>query len=243
MFQCKEKMRPVKKALKALDNPDQTLKPEEQVIHTRQCLISIGDQINQCVSIYKDPDVIKQWRSNLWYFVSKFTEYDAKKLYKLYKHAVKKLKGKDPDDSKSSEKSKDTVKRKLNVEDKKGNEHPAPAKKIKVDPAENSTKSKEKTASAKTKEKPPPKVDSGASAAAVTTPQKDPEKERERERERDAVERDRLRDRDRDRGDWERERERDRDRMQSMQYKSRINSPLDGAADRDRERWPGGSSR
>lgn len=28
--------------------------------------------------------------SNLWYFVSKFTEYDAKKLYKLYKHEVKK---------------------------------------------------------------------------------------------------------------------------------------------------------
>lgn len=28
--------------------------------------------------------------SNLWYFVSKFTEFDAKKLFKLYKHAVKK---------------------------------------------------------------------------------------------------------------------------------------------------------
>lgn len=28
--------------------------------------------------------------SNLWYFVSKFTEFDAKKLYKLYKHASKK---------------------------------------------------------------------------------------------------------------------------------------------------------
>lgn len=28
--------------------------------------------------------------SNLWYFVSKFTEYDAKKLYKLYKKACKK---------------------------------------------------------------------------------------------------------------------------------------------------------
>lgn len=30
--------------------------------------------------------------SHLWDFVSKFTEYDAKKLYKLYKHAVKKAK-------------------------------------------------------------------------------------------------------------------------------------------------------
>ncbi|XP_046403987.1 chromodomain-helicase-DNA-binding protein 1 isoform X3 [Ischnura elegans] len=88
--ECKEKMRPVKKALKALDNPDQTLTEAEQVNHTRQCLLQIGDQINRCLSIYKDPDKAKEWRSNLWYFVSKFTEFDAKKLYKLYKHAVKK---------------------------------------------------------------------------------------------------------------------------------------------------------
>ena len=27
---------------------------------------------------------------NLWIFVSKFTEFDARKLHKLYKHAVKK---------------------------------------------------------------------------------------------------------------------------------------------------------
>ncbi|CAB0004584.1 unnamed protein product [Nesidiocoris tenuis] len=90
--ECKEKMRPVKKALKALDNPDQTLRPEEQVNHTRQCLVQIGDQINKCLTEYKDPEIIKQWRSNLWYFVSKFTEYDPKKLYKLYKHAIRKLK-------------------------------------------------------------------------------------------------------------------------------------------------------
>ncbi|XP_069683280.1 chromodomain-helicase-DNA-binding protein 1 isoform X2 [Periplaneta americana] len=88
--ECKEKMRPVKKALKALDNPDQTLTESEQVNHTRQCLLQIGDQINRCLSEYKDPDKVKEWRSNLWYFVSKFTEFDAKKLFKLYKHAVKK---------------------------------------------------------------------------------------------------------------------------------------------------------
>lgn len=88
--ECKEKMRPVKKALKALDNPDQTLTEQEQVNHTRQCLLQIGDQINKCLCEYKDPDKIKEWRSNLWYFVSKFTEFDAKKLFKLYKHAVKK---------------------------------------------------------------------------------------------------------------------------------------------------------
>jgi chromodomain-helicase-DNA-binding protein 1 len=88
--ECKEKMRPVKKALKALDNPDQSLTEQEQVNHTRQCLLQIGDQINRCLSEYKDPDKVKEWRSNLWYFVSKFTEFDAKKLFKLYKHAVKK---------------------------------------------------------------------------------------------------------------------------------------------------------
>lgn len=33
--------------------------------------------------------------SNLWYFVSKFTEFEPKKLFKLYKHALKKTKEKD----------------------------------------------------------------------------------------------------------------------------------------------------
>lgn len=87
--ECKEKMRPVKKALKALDNPDQTLSTQEQVNHTRACLLSIGKQIDVCLNVYREPDKIKEWRSNLWYFVSKFTEFDAKKLFKLYKHALK----------------------------------------------------------------------------------------------------------------------------------------------------------
>ncbi|XP_057666900.1 chromodomain-helicase-DNA-binding protein 1 isoform X1 [Diorhabda carinulata] len=88
--ECKEKMRPVKKALKALDNPDQSLSEAEQVQHTRDCLLQIGEQINTSLMKYSDPEKIKEWRSNLWYFVSKFTEYDAKKLYKLYKKACKK---------------------------------------------------------------------------------------------------------------------------------------------------------
>lgn len=87
--ECKEKMRPVKKALKALDNPDQTLSTQDQVNHTRACLLSIGRQIDECLNVYKEPDKVKEWRSNLWYFVSKFTEFDAKKLFKLYKHALK----------------------------------------------------------------------------------------------------------------------------------------------------------
>ncbi|XP_037927772.1 chromodomain-helicase-DNA-binding protein 1 isoform X2 [Teleopsis dalmanni] len=86
--ECKEKMRPVKKALKALDKPDSTLSNQEQVKHTRECLLSIGKQIDNCLLAYKDPEK-KEWRSNLWYFVSKFTEFDAKKLFKLYKHTLK----------------------------------------------------------------------------------------------------------------------------------------------------------
>lgn len=89
--ECKEKMRPVKKALKALDNPDQSLSTQDQVAHTTDCLLRIGKQIDECLKEYSEsPERVKEWRSNLWYFVSKFTEFDAKKLFKLYKRALKK---------------------------------------------------------------------------------------------------------------------------------------------------------
>ncbi|XP_058058662.1 chromodomain-helicase-DNA-binding protein 1 [Anopheles bellator] len=91
--ECKEKMRPVKKALKTLDNPDETLPQDEQLRQTRDCLLSIGNQINLCLGDYRDPEKAKEWRSNLWYFVSKFTEYDARKLFRLYKHALKRSEG------------------------------------------------------------------------------------------------------------------------------------------------------
>lgn len=87
---CKERMRPVKAALKQLDRPEKGLSEREQLEHTRQCLIKIGDHITQCLKEYSNPDLIKQWRKNLWIFVSKFTEFDARKLHKLYKHAIKK---------------------------------------------------------------------------------------------------------------------------------------------------------
>ncbi|XP_044766089.1 chromodomain-helicase-DNA-binding protein 1 [Coccinella septempunctata] len=124
--ECKEKMRPVKKALKALDNPDQSLPEAEQVNNTRLCLLQIGEQINTCLKEYKnDPEKAKEWRSNLWHFVSKFTEYDSKKLYKLYKKACQKSekgesKNEDANASSSRERSKsesreekDSYKRKL----------------------------------------------------------------------------------------------------------------------------------
>ncbi|XP_054033704.1 chromodomain-helicase-DNA-binding protein 1-like [Dryobates pubescens] len=87
---CKERMRPVKSALKQLDRPEKGLSEREQLEHTRQCLIKIGDHITECLKEYTSPEQIKQWRKNLWIFVSKFTEFDARKLHKLYKHAIKK---------------------------------------------------------------------------------------------------------------------------------------------------------
>ncbi|XP_078804884.1 chromodomain-helicase-DNA-binding protein 2 isoform X3 [Oryzias latipes] len=87
---CKERMRPVKKALKQLDKPDEGLSDQEQLQHTRTCLLKIGDRITECLKSYNDPEHVKLWRRNLWIFVSKFTEFGARKLHKLYKMAQKK---------------------------------------------------------------------------------------------------------------------------------------------------------
>ncbi|XP_033023929.1 chromodomain-helicase-DNA-binding protein 2-like isoform X2 [Lacerta agilis] len=87
---CKERMRPVKKALKQLDKPDKGLTVQEQLEHTRSCLLKIGDRISECLKAYSDQELIKLWRRNLWIFVSKFTEFDARKLHRLYKMAHKK---------------------------------------------------------------------------------------------------------------------------------------------------------
>lgn len=103
IFQCKEKMRPVKKALRALDNPDQTLSEADQVARTRACLTQIGNQIDICVDAYPDPEKKVEWRSNLWYFVSKFTNFDAKQLYRLYKYGLKKNESSSKKDGKHKE--------------------------------------------------------------------------------------------------------------------------------------------
>ena len=55
-------MRPVKRSLKRLDNPEEGLSERDQVIHTRQCLLKIGDRINECLADMNDPEKIKQWR-------------------------------------------------------------------------------------------------------------------------------------------------------------------------------------
>ncbi|KAJ1526021.1 hypothetical protein ONE63_009194 [Megalurothrips usitatus] len=105
--ECKEKMRPVKKSLIALDNPDTSLSEQDQLKKTRQCLMHIGDNINKCLSELKDPEKVKEWRNYLWYFVSKFTEFDAKKLFKFYcKYAEKKTHHDEKKDKKKDEKEK-----------------------------------------------------------------------------------------------------------------------------------------
>jgi len=87
--QCKEKMRAVKKSLKALDKPDPNQTQEEQVANTRKCLVKIGKHIDSLIQDMSE-EKGKDWRGSLWLFVSNFTEFDARKLFKLYRHALKK---------------------------------------------------------------------------------------------------------------------------------------------------------
>ena len=63
MLQCKEKMRPVKKALKLLDNPDPGLSEKDQLAHTRRCLMKIGNRITECLDQMTDPDAAKDWKT------------------------------------------------------------------------------------------------------------------------------------------------------------------------------------
>merc|ERR1712147_368223 len=53
------------------------------------CLGKIGRHIDLLPAPMSD-DKAREWRSHLWFFVSNFTEFDAMKLFKLYRHAVKK---------------------------------------------------------------------------------------------------------------------------------------------------------
>jgi len=77
---CKEKMRPVKKLLQQLNEITDWEKKGY-----KKCLLGIGDQISQCLKEYKSENEHKLWRNNLWTFVSKFTDYEPRKLYKKYK--------------------------------------------------------------------------------------------------------------------------------------------------------------
>uniref|UniRef100_A0A2C9JCR5 Uncharacterized protein n=2 Tax=Biomphalaria glabrata TaxID=6526 RepID=A0A2C9JCR5_BIOGL len=88
--ECKEKMRPLKKVLKQLSEPDESLSEKEQVAFIRSILLKLGDHINTCIEELSDPEKIKFWRDSLWLFVSNFTTLNHNKLRKLYKGACKK---------------------------------------------------------------------------------------------------------------------------------------------------------
>ena len=61
-----------------LDNPDPGLSEKDQLLHTRKCLLKIGDHINQLLTAYNDPDHIKAWRrlvldsKYLWIYLEEY---------------------------------------------------------------------------------------------------------------------------------------------------------------------------
>merc|ERR1712079_394519 len=115
--QCKDKMRAVKKSLKALDKPDPNQTAEEQVINTRRCLVKIGKHIDSLIDEMSEEQG-REWRSSLWLFVSNFTEFDARKLFKLYRHAMKKD-GSSQEEKESSQEKEERKERKEKTKHKK----------------------------------------------------------------------------------------------------------------------------
>ena len=55
-------MRPVKKSLKALDSPDQTLSAQDQEKQMMECLMHIGQHIDKCLAEMQDPEKMRVWR-------------------------------------------------------------------------------------------------------------------------------------------------------------------------------------
>jgi chromodomain-helicase-DNA-binding protein 1 len=56
-------MRPVKHALKSLDNPDTTLSEDEQIRNAKKCLIEIGDRIRKCLEQYQNETDYNDWKT------------------------------------------------------------------------------------------------------------------------------------------------------------------------------------
>merc|ERR1712025_1322904 len=111
---CKDKMRAVKKHLKALDKPDPNQTPDEQVTNTRKCLVKIGKHIDSLI-VDMSEEQGRDWKGSLWLFVSNFTDFDARKLFKLYRHAMKK----DPSSQEEKESSQEREEKKDKKEKKK----------------------------------------------------------------------------------------------------------------------------
>lgn len=85
-LECKEKMRPMKRELIQLEKIDFRRSIEEDSPELRICLISIGGRIAECLREYhSDERLTKMWRNYLWTFVARFTEFEPKRLYRIYK--------------------------------------------------------------------------------------------------------------------------------------------------------------
>lgn len=61
-------MRPVKKVLKALDDPEMKKNESRYVNHMQECLIEIGAHIGKCLEDYKDQDKIREWRRFIFFY-------------------------------------------------------------------------------------------------------------------------------------------------------------------------------
>ena len=55
-------MRAVKRSLKHLGDPDTAQSEAAQLQHTRECLINIGNHINDILNSFDDADKMTEWR-------------------------------------------------------------------------------------------------------------------------------------------------------------------------------------
>lgn len=86
--ECKNILRPVKKALKNIDMPKEggNLNERDHIERIKPNILEIGDTINDHLTMYSDPDKIKLWRNYLWVFVAKFTSnWSWERIKNLYK--------------------------------------------------------------------------------------------------------------------------------------------------------------
>jgi len=52
----------VKRSLKHLGDPDASQSETDQLVHTRECLLNIGNHINEILASFTDADSVKEWR-------------------------------------------------------------------------------------------------------------------------------------------------------------------------------------
>jgi len=58
-------MRAVKRSLKQLGDPDPSQSEAEQLLHTRECLLNVGNHINDILAGFSDQDKVTEWRRSV----------------------------------------------------------------------------------------------------------------------------------------------------------------------------------